>query len=68
MCSRRSWFSTYQVIDDGTFLMGNNVSCKTGEIGSIKIKMSNGIVIMLTEVRYVPKLKNNSMSLVVLDS
>ena len=26
MCPHRSWFSTYQAIDDGTILMGTNVS------------------------------------------
>jgi hypothetical protein len=57
MCPHRSWFSSYQAIDGGIVLMGNNVSCKTVGIGSIKIKMFDGIVRMLIEVRHVPKLK-----------
>ena len=48
--------------------MGNNASCKIVGIGSIKIKMFNGIVRMLTKVRHVLELKNNLISLGVLDS
>jgi hypothetical protein len=42
MCSHRSWFSFYQSISDGVVLMGNDISCVG--IGSIKIKMFDGIV------------------------
>jgi hypothetical protein len=68
MCPHRSWFSSYQVVDGGIVLMGNNVPCKTVGVGSIKIKMFDGIVRTLTEVRHVPELKNNLISLGVLDS
>ena len=47
--------------------MGNNVSCKTVGIGSIKIKMFDAIVKTFTKVRYVPGLINNLISLGVLD-
>jgi hypothetical protein len=68
MCSHRSWFSSYQSIDGSVVFMGNDVSCKTVGIGSIKIKMFDGIVRTLMEVRHVPKLKNNLISLGFLDS
>ena len=48
MCSHRSWFSTYQSIDEGVVFMGNNISRKTIEVGSIKIKMFDGIVRTIT--------------------
>lgn len=47
--------------------MGNKVPCKTVVVGSIKIKMFDGIVRTLIEVRHVPKLKKNLISLGVLD-
>jgi hypothetical protein len=47
--------------------MQNNVSCNTIGIEKIKIKMFDGIVRMLTKIRHVPKLKNNLISLGVLD-
>jgi hypothetical protein len=68
MCPHRSWFSKYQAIDGGIVFMGNNVSCKTDGIGSIKIKMFDGVVRTLIEVRHVPELKKNLISLGVLDS
>ena len=37
--------------------MGNNVTCKTIGIESIRIKMYDGIVRTLTDVRHVPELE-----------
>jgi hypothetical protein len=37
--------------------MGNDISCKNVGIGRIKIKMFDGIVRTLTDVRHVPDLK-----------
>ena len=47
--------------------MGNNVTCKTVGIGSIRIKMYDGIVRTLTDVRHVPELRKNLISMGVLD-
>ena len=62
MCLHRSWFHTYQSVDDGIVYMGNNVTCKTVGIGSIRIKMYDGIVRTLTNVRHVPELRKNLIS------
>jgi hypothetical protein len=37
--------------------MGNGIPCKTVGVGSIRIRMLDGIVRELTDVRYVPELK-----------
>eukprot|EP01018_Ginkgo_biloba_P027656 Gb_41806 [translate_table: standard] len=68
MCLHRSWFSSYQPVDGSVVFMGNDVSCETVGIGSVKIRMFDGIVRTLTEVRHVPELKKNLISLGVLDS
>ena len=68
MCLHRNWYSTYQSIDDGVVYMGNDVACKTVGIGSIRIRMFDGIVRTLTDVRHVPDLRKNLISLGVLDS
>jgi hypothetical protein len=67
MCLHRNWFSTYQSIDDGVVFMGNDFSCKIVVVGSVQIKMHDGFVITLTDVRHVPKLIKNLVSLGVLD-
>jgi hypothetical protein len=68
MFPHRSWFSKYQTIDGGIVFMGNDVSCKTDGIESITIKMFDVVVRKLIEVRHVPKLKKNLISLGILDS
>ena len=59
---------TYQPIDGGNVLMKNNMLCKTIGIGSIKIRMHDGIIRTLNNVRHVPDLKKNLISLGTLDS
>ena len=39
--------------------MGNNMLCKTIGVESIKIRMHDGIVRTLSNVRHVPDLKKN---------
>lgn len=57
------WVITYGEINNGNVLMSNNIACKTVEIGTNKTKMYNGIIRTLIEVRHVPNLKNNLISL-----
>ena len=68
MCPSRDWFASYQSIDGGVVLMGNNMSCKVVGIGTVRIKMHDGIVRTLKDVRHVPDLKKNLISLGTLDS
>jgi len=51
MCPHRSWFYSYQVVDGGIVLMGNNVSCNIFWVGSIEIKFFDGIATTLRDVR-----------------
>jgi len=43
--------------------MGNNVVCKTVGIGNIRMRMFDGHVQTLTNVRHVPDLRKNLLSL-----
>lgn len=49
-------------------LLGNNKACKIDDIGSIKLRLTYGTERILQEVRHVPELKRNLVSLVMLDS
>ena len=49
-------------------LLGNSVSCKVVGIGTIMIKMFDGVIRKLQNVRHVPELKKNLISLGTLDS
>ncbi|KAF3670301.1 hypothetical protein FXO38_07158 [Capsicum annuum] len=54
-------------VSKGVVLMGNNTPCKIVGIGTIRIKMFDGVVMTLGDVRYVPDLKRNLFSLSTLD-
>ncbi|KAH9751241.1 Integrase catalytic domain-containing protein [Citrus sinensis] len=67
MSANRSYFTTYQSYDGGMILMGNNSVCKVVGIGTVSLKMYNGMVRELTQVRHVPELKSNMISIGMLD-
>jgi len=68
MCANKHWFDTYEKKDGGEVLMGNNVACKIIGIGTVKIKMYDGIIRTFGNVRHVPALKKNLISLGTLDA
>ena len=67
MCTHKSWFISYEKKFDGNVLMGNNASCKSFGIGSIQIRMHDGIVRTLNDFLHVPKLKKNLVFVGVVD-
>ena len=68
MCSNRDWFSTYENVSKGTVLMGNYSSYKVPDIDTIRIKRFDGIFITLGDVKHIPYLKRNLLSLSTLNS
>jgi hypothetical protein len=44
MCSHRNWFISYQSVDEGVVFMGNCIPCNFVGVGSIRIRMFDGIV------------------------
>ncbi|KAG8501335.1 hypothetical protein CXB51_003507 [Gossypium anomalum] len=68
MSPNRDWFTTYEIMSEGVVLMENNASCKIAGIGMIKVKMFDGVVKTLGDVRHVPELKRNLISLSIVDS
>ena len=68
MTPNRSWFSTFKKIDGGKVLLGNNKECSVTGIGDIKLKLEDGSVKTLSNVRLVPELKRNLISVGMLDA
>lgn len=68
MSPNRDWFTTYEKIDGGLVLMGNDAQCKVVGLGTVQIKTHDGITRTLTGVRHVPGLKRNLISLGTLES
>lgn len=61
-------FYTYREINDGSALLGNNITCVTIETQKIKSKLHDGMVRTLSKVRHIPDLRKNLISLSILHS
>ena len=63
MTSRREWFHHYEPISGGSVFMGDDHALEIAGIGTIKLKMFDGMVRTIQEVRHVKGLKKNLLSL-----
>ncbi|KAF3617853.1 hypothetical protein FXO38_33740 [Capsicum annuum] len=68
MCPNKDLLTTYDLVEGGFVLVGNNVACKIIGKGTVRIKMQDGIVKTLRNVRCVPELKKNLIYLGTLES
>ncbi|KAG8492366.1 hypothetical protein CXB51_009643 [Gossypium anomalum] len=68
MSPNRDGLTTYETVSEGVVLMGNNASYKIVGVGTIKVKIFDGVARTLSDVRHVPELKRNLISLSTLDS
>ena len=59
----REWFHTYEPISREFVYMGNDHALEITGIGTIKIKMFDGTIRTIEEVRHVKGLKKNLLSL-----
>ena len=67
MTPKKDWFDTYKPYNVGMVQMGNDATCLIIGIGIVKIKMFDGVVRVLSNVRHVLDLRKNLISLGVLD-
>ncbi|KAI4363876.1 hypothetical protein MLD38_020041 [Melastoma candidum] len=68
MCPNRDWFTTYTPVAGGVVLMGNNATCSVVGSGTVRVRMHDGVIRTLSNVRHVPDLRKNLISLGVLDA
>ena len=66
MCPKKEWFDTYKPCNS-TVIMGNDATYSIIGIGIVKIKMFDGVVRVFEDVRHIPDLRKNLISLGVLD-
>ena len=67
MCLNKNQFLNYEAYDRGVVVMGNDAICKVVRKGIIRLKMLDGIIKELVNVRHAPDLKRNLISLGMLD-
>ena len=68
MCFRKEWFFNFKEFDGGVIYLADNQPCKIAGIGSISLKNHDGSTRVLTDVRCIPKLEKNLISLGTLES
>jgi hypothetical protein len=68
ICSHRDLFSDYVQSHAGEVVIEDGSTCEIFGIGSIYIQVHDGSIKKLTDVRFVPKLKRNLISLSTLEA
>ena len=63
MTPNKDWFDTYRLVNSSSVMKGNDVSYRVVRIGSIKVKMFDGVINMLCNVRHVLDMRKNLISL-----
>ena len=59
VCPNRDWFTSFEKLEGCSVVMGDDHPCIMEGVGTIPIRMFDGMVRELKEVRYVPQLKRN---------
>lgn len=67
MTSRREWFVEFSEVAGGQVLLADDRAVSVQGIGTIRINANGGTVKCLTNVRYIPNLKRNLISVSSLD-
>ena len=62
MTNNKNFFQTYESVDKENVTMENSI-CEVDGFGRVKMRMFDGMVRTLTDVRHVPCLKRNLISL-----
>ncbi|KAG8503622.1 hypothetical protein CXB51_001566 [Gossypium anomalum] len=52
MSLNQDWFTTYKTVSEAVVLIGNNASCKIAGVGTIKVKIFDGVAKTLSDVRH----------------
>ena len=66
ICPNAHWFETLNEAS-GSVVLGNNQVCDIRGIGSVRLKFENNSVKTLSDVRYIPEVKRNLISLGMLE-
>ena len=63
MCLHKEWFFNFEEVDGGAVYMGSGDVSSIIRMGLIRLGNHDGSTRVLIDVQYVPKLKNNLISL-----
>ncbi|GKE47915.1 retrovirus-related pol polyprotein from transposon TNT 1-94 [Tanacetum coccineum] len=67
MTTRGDFLFDFKEFNNGTVLLGDNRACAIRRTGKVRVQMKDGSSFVLENVRYIPELKTNLISLGTLD-
>ena len=62
VCSDISMFTSYQVAQDSSVLMGNGSHASVHGVGTVDLKLTSGKIVRLKNVHHVPSINKNLVS------
>jgi hypothetical protein len=62
VCSDALLFSSYQVAQDSSVLMGNGLHASIRGVGTVDLKLTSGKIVQLKNVHHVPSINKNLVS------
>lgn len=67
MTCRRDWIMDFEETETGKVRMGNDTYSEVKGIGNIRVENADGSTILLSQVRYIPEMSKNLISLGTLE-
>jgi len=67
ICKRKEYFETLELKEGGVVRLGNNKAYRIQGMATIRLKMFDDCDFLLKNVRYIPELKRNLISISVFD-
>lgn len=67
ICPDKTLFTNYKFFNGLIVMMGNNACCRVVGKSFIRLKLSYGVINKLDDIKHVPELKRNLISLWMLD-
>jgi hypothetical protein len=68
ICTNRDWFSSFKLVQKGDVRMRDDNPCDIVGVGSVHIKAHDGMTRTLRNVRYIPGMSRNLISLSTFDA
>jgi hypothetical protein len=68
VCPRRDWFDSFREVSDGTVTLADGLTLSVVGVGAVRFRMLDGMIRMITDVRYVLGARRSLVSLSELDS
>ena len=63
VCPKRKWFASFEKLNEGLVSLGDGHTCLIEGIGTVHIKLFDELIRELKDVKYIPYLMKNLISL-----